>query len=175
MSTASLNSLRRDLDRLKANAVAGDTDIRTAIVQGRSQRRPKRTRAALDQMALETGMVGRMARADLRINRIGLSNAPIEPGTELAQQMGDFRDDPLGFVLWAFEWGADPSMRVVRLPEPWSTTYASEFGPDAWACELLEDIGRQVRERAFDGAKAVDAVRAAVASGHGIGKSAVTA
>ena len=173
MSIASLNSLRRDIDRLKA-ATAG-TDIRTAIVHGRKTRRPKRTRAALDEMALETGMVGRMARADLRLNRIGHAVTAIDPDTELAQQMGEFFDDPLGFVLWALEWGSDPSMCVVRLPEPWNTTYASEFGPDAWACELLEDIGRQVRERGFDGTKAVDAVRSAVASGHGVGKSAVTA
>lgn len=173
MSTASINSLLRDVARLKAQTA--DSDIRTGIVDGRTRPRPKRTRAALEQMTGDTGLAGRIARADLRLRRFGYSTAPIDADTELAQQLGEFFTDPLGFVIWAFEWGSDPSMRVVRLPEPWASRYETEFGPDAWACELLEDIGRQVRERAFDGTRAVDAVRAAVASGHGIGKSAVTA
>jgi hypothetical protein len=89
--------------------------------------------------------------------------------------MAEFIADPLGFVLWAFDCGTDPSMRVVRLPEAWRSMCDSEFGPDAWACEMLEEVGRMVAARNFDGATAVEAVRLAVSSGHGIGKSAVTA
>ncbi len=83
--------------------------------------------------------------------------------------------DPLGFVLYAFPWAEDPSLQLVRLPAPWNLVYDSEFGPDAWACELLDRAGRAVRERGFDGLHAVAPIREAVASGHGIGKSALVA
>lgn len=94
---------------------------------------------------------------------------------QLAEDMGRFFDDPLGFVLYAFDWDNDPSMRVVELPSPWDLIYGSKYGPDAWACEFLESLGNQVRERGFDGTKAVKAIREATSSGHGIGKSAITA
>jgi hypothetical protein len=175
MGLANLVSIARDVAALKVAESAPAADIRQAIVRGRTAPRPHRTRELLEQLAHEPDLVGRMARADLRLSRIGTSTAPIDPDVELPQQMGEFFADPLGFVLWAYEWGADPSMRVVRLPEPWSLVYACEYGPDAWACEVLEDVAAQVRDRGFDGVRAVDAVRAAVASGHGIGKSAVTA
>lgn len=62
-----------------------------------------------------------------------------------------------------------------KLPEQYQLEYDSEFGPDAWACDLLMALGDQSQQRGFDGTKAVDAVRMAVSSGHGIGKSAITA
>lgn len=93
----------------------------------------------------------------------------------LAEDMGRFYDDPLGFVLYAYPWNTDPALQIVKLPSPWDMVYNSEFGPDAWACEFLDEIGREVRARGFDGVHAVDAIRMATASGHGIGKSAMTA
>jgi hypothetical protein len=174
--SANLTTIARDLAKLKAQAAVHDAgDIRSNILKGRNIQRPRRSAAYLEQLALEPGLVGQMARGDLRLGLIGNSTAPINPDTELALQMGAFFADPLGFVMWSFDWGADQSTKVVRLPEPWSALYFSEFGPDAWACELLDTIGQKVSANAFDGAKAVDAVRVAVASGHGIGKSAVTA
>lgn len=84
--------------------------------------------------------------------------------------------DPLRFVLWAFPWGETPELSIVPLPEPWASRYPNcKYGPDKWACEVLDDIGRQVRERAFDGVHAVKPIRLAIASGHGIGKSFLTA
>ncbi len=53
--------------------------------------------------------------------------------------------------------------------------YSVKYGPDAWACELLTRIGTQVRDHGFNGTQAVRAIREAVVSGHGIGKSAMTA
>ena len=85
-------------------------------------------------------------------------------------------DDPLRFVLFAFPWGETPELSIVPLPEPWASRYPfCKYGPDRWACEVLDDIGRQVRENAFDGVHAVKPIRLAVASGHGIGKSFLTA
>ncbi len=97
------------------------------------------------------------------------------PDLLLAQDMGAFFDDPLGFVMYAYDWDNDPALRVVKLPEPYDSIYDCEYGPDRWACDFLMEIGRGVRERGFDGAKAVQALRMATSSGHGIGKSAITA
>lgn len=95
---------------------------------------------------------------------------------EIARQLALCYDDPLRFVLWAFPWGELPETRLVKLPEPWKSYFPKcEYGPDAWACQFLDDIGRYVQERDFDGRHAVDPIKMAVASGHGIGKSAITA
>ena len=92
----------------------------------------------------------------------------------LLADMAMFYDDPLGFVMYAYPWGQTNDMKVCPLPAPYDLIYDSEFGPDLWACDFLNDLGEQVRKKAFDGQRAVDAIRMAVASGHGIGKSAMT-
>ena len=89
--------------------------------------------------------------------------------------MAGFYADPLGFVMYAYPWASDPALQLVVLPEPWRSIYGCEHGPDQWACEFLDNLGRQVSERGFDGVHAVDPIREAVASGHGIGKSALVA
>lgn len=94
---------------------------------------------------------------------------------QLADDLGRFFDDPLGFVMYAYEWDSDPALRVVELASPWNLVYDSQYGPDAWACEVLDEIGNQVRLHGFDGIKAVEAIRMAISSGHGIGKSALVA
>ena len=65
--------------------------------------------------------------------------------------------DPLRFVLAVFPWGEE------------GTDLADETGPDAWQIEVLEELGRQVRERASN--PMLPAIQIAVASGHGVGKS----
>lgn len=93
---------------------------------------------------------------------------------QLAADMGRFFDDPLGFVMYAYPWDRDPSLQLVELPMPWAERYRSFYGPDRWACEFLEKIGRLVREHGFKpGGPAVEAIREAIVSGHGIGKSAM--
>jgi hypothetical protein len=89
--------------------------------------------------------------------------------------MARIYDDPLGFVMYAYPWGSTPELSVVKLPEQYAMVYDSEFGPDLWACELLDTIGEEVRARGFNGRDPVPAIRLAVASGHGIGKSAFIA
>lgn len=100
---------------------------------------------------------------------------PVNFELELAKDLARFYADPLGFVLYAFPWDTDKSLQLVKLPAPWSLLYDCEYGPDEWACQLLDDIGRDVRERGFDGVTAVAPIQYAVASGHGIGKSAMAA
>ena len=95
---------------------------------------------------------------------------------DMAAELARGYADPLRFVLWAFPWGETPELSIVPLPEPWASRYPGvKYGPDKWACEVLDDIGRQVRENAFDGVHAVPPLKYAIASGHGIGKSFLTA
>ena len=87
--------------------------------------------------------------------------AEIDPMDMLAEDLASFYDDPLGFVLWAFEWGKGE--------------LSFSQGPREWQREFLEELGKQVRERGFDGINPVQPIQFSTASGHGIGKSALTA
>jgi len=78
----------------------------------------------------------------------------------LAEDMGRFFYDPLGWVLYAFDWGVGE--------------LEGFDGPDDWQREFLEDWGQAIRANDFDGMKPVEAYRAATSSGHGIGKSALS-
>ncbi len=93
----------------------------------------------------------------------------------LTEDLAGFYADPLGFVMYAYPWNQDKALQIVPLHEVYRERFSSRFGPDLWACQLLDEIGGLVRQRNFDGVHAVEAIRVAVASGHGIGKSAITA
>lgn len=74
----------------------------------------------------------------------------------LIEDVAQFTHDPLGFVMYAFDWGEGE---------------LAEFdGPDDWQRETLEDIGRRLKAGEID---VQEAIQIAVASGHGIGKSAL--
>lgn len=94
----------------------------------------------------------------------------------LAEYLARFYSDPLGYVMFMFPWNTDPSIQMVELREPWASRFPKcKYGPDEWACEFLDELGRQVRLRRFDGRKAVAPIQFSTASGHGIGKSTLTA
>jgi hypothetical protein len=99
----------------------------------------------------------------------------VEIDRAMAIDMAGFYADPLGFVMYTFPWDSDRSLQLVKLASPWRERYHCEFGPDAWACEFLESLGRDVAQRGFDGVNAVAPIQYAVSSGHGIGKSAMAA
>lgn len=82
---------------------------------------------------------------------------------ELADEIQKFYGDPLGFVTFAFPWGEKGS------------ALEDYQGPDKWQRQVLEDVGAQVRARRFDGVHAVEPIRVAVSSGHGTGKSVLSA
>lgn len=93
-----------------------------------------------------------------------------EVSSDLVDILAKGYADPLYFILAAFPWGEMPETSVVPLPEPWASKYPGcKYGPDRWACEIFDEIGRQVRENNFDGVHAVKPIRMAIASGHGIG------
>lgn len=89
--------------------------------------------------------------------------------------MGRFFADPLGFVMYAYDWANDKSIQVCKLVSPWNLIYGEGYGPDAWACEYLYNLGLKIQANAFDGHTPVKPIRIARASGHGIGKSALVA
>lgn len=81
---------------------------------------------------------------------------------ELADFVAGFYDDPLGFVLAMYPWGE---------PGP-----LQDFdGPDEWQRDVLVWLGDEVKARKFDGSTPVAPIKAAVSSGHGIGKSTLQA
>jgi hypothetical protein len=94
---------------------------------------------------------------------------------QLMVALGNFYEDPLGFVMFAFKWDSDPSIQLVKLPPALAKKYGVPFGPDEWACNFLIDLGKQVAKRGFNGVDPVDPIQMAVSSGHGIGKSAMAA
>lgn len=94
---------------------------------------------------------------------------------QIDEMLARFYADPLGYVMWCFPWTDDPSIQVVKLKEPWASRFKSEFGPDVWACEMLDQLGLDIRQRGFDGQHAVDPIRYTTTSGHGIGKSTIAA
>jgi len=85
----------------------------------------------------------------------------IDPDVLLAEDMGRFFYDPLGWVMYAFEWGVGD--------------LDGFDGPDEWQRKELEEWGAAIRKNRFDGITPVSAYRSATSSGHGIGKSAFSA
>ena len=81
---------------------------------------------------------------------------------QLAGDIKRFYADPLGFVMYAYPWGR-PGM------------LEHHEGPDQWQREFLLELGEEVRKRGFDGVHPVAPIRMATSSGHGIGKSVLSA
>lgn len=79
----------------------------------------------------------------------------------LADEIGKYYDDPYGFVLFAYDWGHGDLKGFE--------------GPDKWQKEFLQSWGEQISDRKFNGVDAVDPIQFSTTSGHGVGKSALTA
>lgn len=73
---------------------------------------------------------------------------------ELWEDLASFSKDPLGFVLWAFPWGEPGVLAGAKGPEPWQITILQ------WVKDGLLRID--------------EAIQLATASGHGVGKSALS-
>lgn len=90
---------------------------------------------------------------------------PAEFNKELAERIGGFFADPHGFVMFAFPWGVKGG------------PLEDQPGPDEWQRTLLTQLGEHIQ--ANRGRKALkqdmEAWWSAVASGHGVGKSALVA
>ena len=75
---------------------------------------------------------------------------------EIVDALGSLSYDPVAFVRFAFPWGEK------------GTPLERMSGPDKWQVKLLQDIAKGLKS-------SDEVIREAVASGHGIGKSAMVA
>jgi len=73
--------------------------------------------------------------------------------SNLISEIGQYFDDPLGFVLFAFPWGEEEGL----------------VAPDEWQIEQLTRLGERIKS------KPMATIQEAISSGHGIGKSAEVA
>lgn len=85
----------------------------------------------------------------------------INPDLEIARDFAKFYGDPLSFVKYAFPWGSGP--------------LKDYKGPRKWQQKFLNDLGKEVKDRKFNGVDAVAPIRVSTVSGHGSGKSALSA
>ena len=76
---------------------------------------------------------------------------------QLITDIAEFTHDPLSFVKYSFPWGDDE---------------LSDKYPDAWQIEILTALGDKLKHGKIN---AREAIQIAIASGHGIGKSALVA
>lgn len=86
----------------------------------------------------------------------------IPANVQLALQVSEYYDDPLGFVLFAYPWGKPGQLEF-------------ETGPDDNQREFLVSLGSEVKSRKFLGDAPVMPIQMAETSGHGTGKSAMGA
>ena len=82
---------------------------------------------------------------------------------DLIDAAAKFFYDPLGHTLFAYPWG-----------QP-GTILQDEEGPDAWQIEILIKLGNAIKKGADPSTAAAAAIRIAVKSGHGVGKTALVA
>lgn len=125
--------------------------------------------------------------------------ASLSADEELAEMLAGFYADPMGHVIFSYPWDTEKSIQLVDwhsedlkalipvenndkgasvwdLMEPYRKRFPNvRFGPDWWACDFLDEVGREVKKRGFDGRKAVAPIQMATLSGHGIGKSVIVA
>lgn len=88
------------------------------------------------------------------------------PSTKLGEEglkedLAQYAFDPEAFVYAAYPWG-EGQLR-------------GHSGPDSWQKEILQEIALKVQENNFDGIHPVDPIKIKIQSGHGIGKSAMSA
>lgn len=92
-----------------------------------------------------------------------MASATATAQADVAEFVGQFIYDPLGFVQACYPWRKA------------GTFLADQDGPDEWQRRALTAIGREALANAFDGIAPVAPIRRAYSSGHGIGKSTMSA
>lgn len=84
-----------------------------------------------------------------------MESKAVNPEIELASDVAGFTFDPLGYAVYSFPW--------------LEGVLADAEGPRQWQCDVMEDI----RDHLSNPETRFSPLRIAVASGHGIGKSAL--
>lgn len=88
--------------------------------------------------------------------------ASVDLEDRLRENVARFRNDPLGYILFAYDWGQGD---LVDYPD----------GPDGWQRDILKFLGEMLTKNAsiLDGMREV--IRIACSAGNGVGKSALMA
>jgi hypothetical protein len=81
----------------------------------------------------------------------------------LVEAILKYSHDPYGFVMFVFPWGKA------------GTSLEKETGPDVWQTTVLRLIEQALKRKGVFAAVARAALRLAVSSGHGVGKTALVA
>lgn len=100
-----------------------------------------------------------------------MTNINPEVEQQLAQFVAGFYDDPYGFVMSIFPWGVD------ELPDGMPNPLKDKKGPEPWQKDLLIDLGKHIKANGQLSSMGLDMEvwKSAIASGHGVGKSAMVA
>lgn len=100
-----------------------------------------------------------------------MSNLNVATEKQLGEFVAQFYDDPYGFVMAVFPWG-EPT-----LPDGSENTLRNKKGPEPWQREFLEELGQHIKDNMLLSAMGLEMLvwRSAIASGHGVGKSALVA
>jgi hypothetical protein len=101
------------------------------------------------------------AITDDELDRLLSSDDPGDHERALAIEMADLAEDPLEWVRYSYPWGVGD--------------LDGFDGPDEWQTGFLNEWGQEIRIRGFDGRTPVSPIRMTTTSGHGVGKSALTA
>lgn len=94
----------------------------------------------------------------MQLQPIGTLQEVTAAELELAKDISQFHNDPLGFVKYAFRWGHG-ELKEHTGPDEWQTTFLSK---------VKEELDKKDADTSLD-----TALRIAVASGHGVGKTAM--
>lgn len=89
--------------------------------------------------------------------------------TEFISTYARFRNDPYGFVLFAYPWG---KLGTFLAPDAHTGEIPS---PDTWQIDVMETLRLELEKRDHSPLEAWAAIQIAVASGHGIGKTSLVA
>lgn len=85
------------------------------------------------------------------------------PQIEIIKRCSEFRNDPYGFVLFSYPWGKK------------GTWLEDLDGPDWWQVDIMDTLRQELEKRDMSPGEVFAAIQIAVASGHGIGKTALVA
>lgn len=79
----------------------------------------------------------------------------------------EYRTSPLDFVLTAYPWGEEGTFLAPQ--------HGVEPAPEDWQVDILVTLGEEMQKREHSPEQAFAAIQIAVASGHGVGKTALVA
>ena len=82
---------------------------------------------------------------------------------DLIDAVAEFHLNPLGFVLFVFPWGES------------GTPLYDQDGPDYWQIEVLQKLEKALKQGVAADKATATAIRIAVKSGHGVGKTTLVA